>query len=376
VVVAPDKFKGSLSALQVATLVRTGIQQVMPEADVRLAPVADGGEGTVEAALVAGYRPLEVAVTGPLGQPVNAVMAVRDTVAVVELAQASGLQHNVGLPQPLAASSTGTGELIRAALDAGCRTVILGVGGSASTDGGAGMVQALGARLTDAAGRTLDPGGGPLEALHQLDLTRLDPRIAATTFVLASDVDNPLLGKHGAAAVFGPQKGATPAQVALLEASLQRWALVVSDAVGQDLSARAGAGAAGGVGFAAIALLGATAQPGIELMLSMLGFSELLPGACLVVTGEGSLDEQSLHGKAPVGVAQAATRHGIATVAVAGRTTLSPDVLAAAGFSATHTLQALEPDLNRCMAEAAPLVVSIGRQIATESLLPLSRTVS
>jgi glycerate kinase len=162
--------------------------------------------------------------------------------------------------------------------------------------------------------------------------------------------------------------------VALLETSLQRWALVVADAVGQDFSARAGAGAAGGVGFAAMALLGATAQPGIELMLSMLGFSELLPGACLVVTGEGSLDEQSLHGKAPVGVAQAAARLGIATVAVAGRTTLSPGTLAAAGFSATHTLQGIEPDLTRCMAEPAPLVVRIGRQIATESLLPMSPT--
>ena len=366
IVLAPDKFKGSLSAVEVATWLRAGITRAVPTADVRLAPVADGGEGTVEAALVAGFAPMEVRATGPLGQPVEAVIAVRDGTVVVELAQASGLQLPGGGREPLRATSFGTGQLVLAALDAGCHTVILGIGGSASTDGGAGMMQALGARLIGHGGPMAAAGGGDLVQLDSVDLSGLDPRLAATRFVLASDVDNPLLGPHGAAAVFGPQKGASTSQVVELERGLRRWSDSVAGRVGRDFSTEPGAGAAGGVGFAAMALLHAESRPGIELMLQLIGFSDQLAGASLVVTGEGSLDEQSLHGKAPVGVALAAVQHGIPTVVVAGRTTLAAPVLAGAGFQATHTLQSREPDLGRCMSEAGPLLSLIGEQIGQD----------
>ncbi|MET0695471.1 MAG: glycerate kinase [Propionibacteriaceae bacterium] len=369
VVVAPDKFKGSLSGAEVAAALRNGVRRGAPEVEVRLAPVADGGEGTVEAALFSGFTAQNVTVRGPLGEDVDAVLAIRDETAVVEMALASGLQL---VPrdrlEPLRATSYGTGELVRAAPDAGCRTVILGIGGSAGTDGGAGLVQALGARLLDAHGRELALGGGPLADLALLDLSGLDPRIAETTFVIASDVDNPLLGAAGAAAVFGPQKGADAAQVRQLDAALSHWAAVVTETVGKDYAVEPGAGAAGGVGFAAMAVLSATSRPGIQLLLEMTGFAQLLEGARLVITGEGSLDEQSLGGKAPIGVASAAAALGIPTLAVAGVTKLAPDTLIHAGFAATYTLQGVEPDLARCMSEAAELLDRIGQQIAADWL--------
>jgi glycerate kinase len=373
VVLAPDKFKGSLPATDVAAWLRAGILREQPLADVRIAPVADGGDGTLDAAVHSGFRRVDVEARGPLGDPVDAAIAVRGDTALVELAQASGLQLLAGTGlEPLTASSHGTGDLVRAALDQGCRTVILGLGGSALTDGGAGMVEALGAVLTGADGRPVAPGGGALPGLVSVDLAGLDPRVRLTTFVIASDVDNPLLGPAGAAAVYAPQKGATPADVELLEAGLTRWADAVAAAVGHDGSRAPGAGAAGGVGFAAMTMLGATSRPGLELLLEMTGFSDLLAGAGLVVTGEGSLDEQSLHGKAPVGVAQEAARHGVPAVAVAGRTTLGADVLHDAGFVATYTLEELEPDLARCIAEAGPLLERIGRRIAQTWLARVS----
>ncbi len=366
-VLAPDKFKGSLAATEVASRLRTGMLAVLPDLDVRVAPVADGGDGTLEAAFHSGFGRVPVEVTGPAGDRVEAAIAVRGDTAIVELAQASGLHLLAGRGlQPLTASSHGTGDLVRTALDAGCSTVILGLGGSALTDGGAGMVEALGGSVSGSGGPRLAPGGGPLADVVELDLTGLDPRIAKTTFVIASDVDNPLLGPAGAAAVYAPQKGAAPADVELLESALGRWADAVAAAVGTDHSATPGGGAAGGVGFAAIAVLGATSRPGIELLLELTGFSDLLAGAGLVVTGEGSLDEQSLRGKAPVGVAREAGRLGVRTVAVAGRTTLDEDALRAAGFDATYTLQELEPDLERCIADAGPLLERTGRRIALE----------
>jgi glycerate kinase len=369
VVLAPDKFKGSLSAAAVATHLRAGLRAVAPDADVRLAPIADGGEGTVAAAVAGGFSRLAVRATGPLGAPVDAAIAVRGLTAVVELAQASGLQWLADeAREPMRATSFGTGELIRAALDAGCGTVILGLGGSASTDGGAGMLQALGVRLATRDGTEPDRGGAALRDLDRVDLRGLDPRIRATTFVIASDVDNPLLGRGGAAAVFGPQKGATPEQVGELENALGRWADAVAAAVGRDHSAEPGTGAAGGVGFGATAVLGARSQPGIDLLLELIGFSALLSGARLVVTGEGSLDEQSLHGKAPVGVARAALARAVPTVAVAGVTSLSAAALRRAGFAATYTLHQLQPNLKRSMAEAGPLLERIGERIAEEWL--------
>lgn len=239
VLLAPDKFKGSLTAAEVAAALADGIRRVAPGVDVRQAPVADGGDGTVAAALASGFQPVPVTVSGPLGEPVDTAIAVRDRTAVVELAAASGLAL---LPpdrlDPLRASSLGTGQALRAALDAGADTIVLGVGGSACTDGGAGLLAALGARLTDAAGRPLPPGGGPLARLESVDLSDLDRRLADREIVLASDVDNPLLGPHGAARVYGPQKGAGPEQVAELERSLERWARAVVAAGGRDAAAQ------------------------------------------------------------------------------------------------------------------------------------------
>jgi glycerate kinase len=369
VVVAPDKFKGSLSAAAVARAVAEGLRAAVPGVDVREHPVADGGDGTVEAALSAGYTRREVHCSGPTGTPVDAAVAVRDRVAVVELAEASGLRRLPGgRPAPTTATSRGTGELVRAALDLGCRQVVLGIGGSACTDGGAGMVQALGGRLLDAAGAELGPGGAALADLDRLDLSGFDPRVAATEFTVASDVDNPLLGLHGAAAVYGPQKGATPADVALLDAALTRWAAAARAATGVDAVNAPGAGAAGGVGFAALVFLRARLRSGIDYLLDLLQVRAAIDGARLVVTGEGSLDDQTLRGKAPAGVAAAARAAGVPTVAVAGRSTLAPEALEPAGIARAYLLSDLEPDPERSMRDPAPLLRRLAARIAADWL--------
>ncbi len=366
---APDKFKGSLTAPAVAAALAAGLAGHDPGVVVRSVPIADGGDGTLEAVLACGFSAVPVTVHGPTGDPVRAAFGRRGDTAVVELAEASGLRRLPGgRLEPLRSSTYGTGELIRAALDAGCHEVVLGLGGSASTDGGAGLLQALGLRLLDDRGRDLPPGGAALAGLSSVDDAGLDPRLAEARFVLATDVDNPLLGPAGAAAVYGPQKGAGPADVDLLERALGRWAgqvaaLTGSDHSAQDHSGRAGAGAAGGVGFAALALLGAAVRPGIELILDLVDFEQHLLGARLVITGEGSLDEQSLHGKAPVGVATAAARHGVPTIAVAGRCELTPARLEPAGLVAAYALTDLEPDPAICIAEAARLLEHLARTV-------------
>jgi glycerate kinase len=366
VLIAADKFKGSLTAVQVAEHVTAGLRAVVPGLDVTALPVADGGDGTVDAAVAAGFERRTVRVTGPLGEPVEAAYALREGTAVVEMAEASGLRHlPTGLFAPLTATTYGTGELLRAALDAGARTIVLGVGGSATNDGGAGMLAALGARLLDAAGQPVAPGGGPLAGLATADLGGLDPRLAATDVVLASDVDNPLLGPKGAAAVYGPQKGATADDVAVLDAALARYAEVL----GATAQAEApGAGAAGGIGFGALVGLRAGFRPGIEVLLDVLGFEAALDGATLVITGEGSLDEQTLHGKAPVGVAAAARARGIDVVAVCGRLTIPPSALGAAGIRRAYALSDLEPDPTRSMSQAGPLLEHLATRLATDFL--------
>ena len=377
IIVAPDKFKGSLPATQVAAAIADGLRSGDAGAEVVTIPVADGGEGTVDAAVAAGFERVPVTAAGPAGDPVRASYARRGEVAVVELACVCGLARLPGGPSssraaPLTASSFGAGEVLRAALGAGARRIILGVGGSASTDGGAGLLQALGARVLDACGEPVRPGGAALRDVATLDLTGLNPALYpvghAAEIILAADVDNPLTGPDGAAEVYGPQKGASPAEVALLDAGLRHWAAVVSAAVGQDWSHAPGSGAAGGVGFAARAVLGARSRPGIELVLELAGFGTALDGADLVITGEGSLDAQSLAGKAPVGVARAAARHGVPVVAVAGRSTLTEAELATAGITAVYPLSDLEPDQERSRAEAARLLRRTGQMIARDRL--------
>jgi glycerate 2-kinase len=374
VLIAPDKFKGSATAAEVAEHVAAGIRRAAPHVRVTPLPVADGGDGTVDAAVASGFTRRELTVAGPLGNPVRAAFALREDTAVVEMAEASGLRHLPGgRLAPLDAGTYGTGELIRAALDAGARTIVLGVGGSASTDGGAGMLTALGARFLDAEGRDLPGGGGALERLAVADLGGLDPRLTGggVRIVLASDVDNPLLGERGAAAVYGPQKGASPDRAARLDAGLENLVSALTQSLGPAAAeaARApGAGAAGGIGFGALAALGAVRQSGIEVLLDVLGFEKALEDATLVVTGEGSLDEQTLHGKAPAGVARAARRLGIPVVAVCGRLLLTERQVRDAGFVAAYALTSLEPDPARCMAEPAPLLERVGAQLAVDLL--------
>jgi glycerate 2-kinase len=371
VVVAPDKFKGSLTAAEAADAIASGLLDKRPDLDIARVPIADGGDGTVAAALARGFTEVVVEAAGPTGIRVRTSYARIGTQSVVELAAVCGLDRLPGRrPDPLGASTYGLGEVLRHAIEHGAHEILLGVGGSASTDGGAGMAQALGARLLDAEGGDLRRGGAALTSLVSLDLSGLRRTVGNARIVVASDVDNPLLGPRGAAAIFGPQKGADSEDVRLLEAGLTSWSSVVCEAVGRDYADHPGAGAAGGTGFAALALLGAELRPGIELILDMLRFDEALAGADLVITGEGSLDEQSLSGKAPIGVARAAARQSVPVVAVAGRTALSRERLSVAGIQAAYPLSDLEPDPARSIASAAALLRRIGRRIAVERLAP------
>jgi glycerate 2-kinase len=369
VVLAPDKFKGSLTAAAVAEALAVGMLDVLPGLQTIMLPVADGGDGTVAAALSAGFDEVIVDALGPTGEQVRAPYALRGDRAVVELAAVVGLgMLPDGRLDPLGSSTYGLGLVIADAVRRGANQIVLGLGGSASTDGGAGMVQALGARLLDEHGHDLLPGGGNLVHLERLDLAPLRNMLSTVTTIVASDVENPLLGPNGAAAVFGPQKGATPQQVEELERGLRHWSQLVVEATGREDAARAGAGAAGGTGFAALALLDAAIKPGIELILDLIDFDRRIAGADLVVTGEGSLDAQSLAGKAPVGVARAAAKAGIPVVAVAGRLQLSPQRIREAGISAAYPLTDLEPDLARCIANASPLLRRASAQIAKDWL--------
>ncbi|MQA12376.1 MAG: glycerate kinase [Pseudonocardiaceae bacterium] len=357
--VAPDKFKGSLSAARVADHVITGLRRTKPGLRCTALPLADGGDGTVDAAVAAGFRLERRTVPGPAGEPVDAAFAVRGDTAIVELAQASGL--TLAEPAPLHASTDGTGMLIREAAELGCRRIVLGVGGSATTDGGSGIARALGIRLLDGSGHDLAPGGAALRFLDRLDFSGY--ALPDVEVVLASDVDNPLLGPSGASAVFGPQKGACPEQLTILEDGLARWARIVESELGVSAVDSPGAGAAGGAGFGAIALLGASVEPGIGYLIELLGFDALAREASLVITGEGSLDAQTLRGKVPVGVATAAAKHGVPVIAVAGRCTLGPEDLRAAGLRTAYPLTDVEPDERRCILEAGKLLESLAERI-------------
>ena len=374
-VIAPDKFKGSLTAPDVAVHLARGLAAAVPGVRTEEIPVADGGDGTVDAAVAAGYRRVERRVSGPTGEPVTAAFALSGPgdVAVVEAAQACGLSRLPGgRLRPLTATSYGVGELIAAAVDAGARQIVLGLGGSATTDGGAGLIAALGARLLAASGEPVPPGGAALAGLGTLDLSGLRD-LSGVAVLLASDVDNPLLGPDGAAAVYGPQKGASAADIRVLEDGLARWADAAESALGRGFFRdRAGAGAAGGLGFAALAFLGARMRPGIEVVLDLVSFRERVAGASLVITGEGSLDAQTLRGKAPAGVAAAAraASPGTPVVAVAGSCSLDEESLAGAGLAGAYALTSLEPDVRASMANAGPLLEKLAAQVAADWLPP------
>jgi glycerate 2-kinase len=364
VVVAPDKFEGSLTAEQAARAIEAGLRRARGDAEVVLLPVGDGGAGTLAALIAAGFERVPVRATGPTGEPVDAAVALRGDRAFVEMAEASGLRRLPGGRRaPLEATTYGTGELIRAALDLGARELVLGIGGSATTDGGAGMASALGARFLDQEGRPLPPGGAALLRLARIDTSGLDPRLRQARFTVAADVDNPLVGPEGAAAVYGPQKGASPEDVLLLDSALRRYARVLHSDLGLDLAAAPGAGAAGGLGAGAIAFLGATLRSGIELVLELVGFDAAVAGADLVITGEGKVDFQSLRGKAPFGVARAAADHGVPVVALAGVVEVAERELRAAGIEEAHALSELEPDVERSIAEAAPLLERLAERV-------------
>jgi glycerate kinase len=362
IVIAPDSFKESLSALQVATAIEAGMREVWPDATYVKVPVADGGEGTVQALIDAlDGRRVDVRVTGPLGRAVNAFygMTGDGDLAVIEMAAASGLE---GVPpdlrDPRTATSRGTGELILAALDAGARRFVLGVGGSATNDGGAGMLQALGVRLLDAAGNDIGPGGAELARLDRIDVAGLDPRLHEAAFRIACDVDNPLVGPRGASAVFGPQKGATPAMIEQLDAALAHYADIIRRDIGQDIAQLPGAGAGGGIAAAMVVFLHGQLRPGIEIVTDAIGLDALVRDADLVITGEGRIDSQTVNGKTPMGVARVARRHDKPVVAIGGGLAADADAVHAHGIdvvvaavarpcSVAEALAAAEANLRR-----------------------------
>lgn len=310
--VAMDSFKGNFSSYEAGSVVRSGILEAAPDAEVQIVPIADGGEGTVEAIVTGlGGEYVDAPATDALGRPVTARFGVAGRIAVIEMAAASGLPL---IEKPLrnakAATTYGTGELIRAALDRGCRDFIIGLGGSATTDGGHGMARALGVRFLDAAGHDIGNGGGALGELASIDLSGLDARIRDCTFRIACDVENPLCGEHGSAAIFGPQKGATPEDVALLDRNLAHYARVLADTIGHDYANVPGAGAAGGLSMGFMAFCGGKLEQGIDLVLDTIGFDEQAREADILISGEGATDYQTAYGKAPVGVCRRGAKYG------------------------------------------------------------------
>lgn len=359
IVIAPDSFKESVSAPDAAAAIARGVKAACPGAHTVCIPMADGGEGTVEAVLAAaGGQARQRTVNDALGHKVDAVWGLlEDGTAVIEMAAAAGLELIApSRRDPLRASSHGVGELILAALDAGAVRIILGLGGSATNDGGAGMLTALGLRLLDKDGRSLPPGGGALGQLASIDPRGLDSRLANTRIIIASDVDNPLCGPQGASHVFGPQKGATPEQVQTLDAMLGHFADICARQLGSDRRHDAGAGAAGGLGFAAKTFLNADFRPGVEIVAELGGLAQAMEGATLAFTGEGRMDAQTLRGKTPAGVARIAQRAGVPVVALAGSLGDGYEALHAGGISAAFSLAPGPITLQQALADAERLL--------------------
>jgi glycerate kinase len=363
ILVAPDSFKGSASAPAAARAMARGVRAVFAGAEIVELPIADGGEGTVEALVAAtSGRIEERTVRGPLGEPVRARFGIAGDTAVVEMAAASGLTLAKSR-DPAKASTYGTGELFRAALDAGLKRIIVGLGGSATNDGGAGMARALGIRFLDAQGRELPEGGAALAQLARIDLSGLDPRLAGAEVVAASDVDNPLTGPRGASAVFGPQKGATPEMVRELDAALAHYAEVARAATGRDVASVPGAGAAGGLGAGLLFFTPARLRPGVEIVLEAVRFEEHLKRADIVITGEGRTDFQTAMGKGPAGVARLAKKHGVPVICLSGGLGKGADDLLALGVDALASIVPEPMSLEECMARAEELIESAAARV-------------
>jgi len=360
IVIAPQGFKGNLTALQVARAIEAGVKRVVPDARTTIKPMADGGEGTVQALVDAtGGKMMVNEVTGPLGERVTAQWGILNDkiTAVIEMAAASGLP--LVPPEkrnPLVTTTYGTGELVRAALDNGCRKLIIGIGGSATNDGGAGMAQALGARLLDAGGKELSFGGAALAKLAQIDVSHLDPRLTNFEVTLASDVNNPLCGPTGASAIYGPQKGATPETVQQLDAALAHYAGIIQKDLGIDLRDVPGAGAAGGLGMGLMVFLKAKPIPGIDVVIKATNFVADLKGAGLVFTAEGRIDRQSAMGKVPTGVALKAKEFGIPVIALAGEVADDCRVVYEQGIDAVVSIAPGPITLSQSMDEAEKLI--------------------
>jgi glycerate kinase len=368
IVIAPDSFKDSLSAEAVATAIALGLAEVWPDATLVKCPMADGGEGTVESILAACEGELRSAsVQGPLGIQVDAHWGwlPHTHTAIIEMAEASGLQLvPLGQRDACISSTFGTGELIRAAFDAGAQRIILAIGGSATNDAGAGALQALGVRLLDAQGQTLQPGGLALAQLARIDLSEMDPRLASVRFEIAADVNNPLCGPHGASAIFGPQKGASLEQVRQLDQALGHFAGICAQALGKDLRDEPGSGAAGGLGFAAKAFLGAQFRAGVEVVADLVGLEEAVRDADLVITGEGRFDAQTLRGKTPFGVARIARQQGVPVIVIAGTLGEGYQQMYEHGVDAAFALASGPMTLEQACVDAPRLLQDRARDIA------------
>ncbi|QDR79954.1 glycerate kinase [Sporomusa termitida] len=360
IVVAPDSYKGSLTAVAVAAAMEQGILTVYPRAKVTKVPIADGGEGTVAALVTAtAGQIIRQYVTGPLGDSTEACWGILGdgTTAVIEMAAASGLTLlTKDKRDPRTATTYGTGQLVKAALDRGIRKLIIGIGGSATNDGGAGMAQALGVKFLDSGGNLLLPGGAALAGLASIDLAGIDPRLTEAAILVACDVDNPLCGPQGAAAVYGPQKGATPEMVLELDQALQQFAAVAQTATGKDVARLPGAGAAGGLGAGLLFFTNAELKPGVEIVLNATRFADIVQQADFVITGEGSTDFQTACGKAPVGVAKVARQYNIPSICLSGSLGQGAEQVLEQGITGLMSIVPRPMPLSECMASAEELI--------------------
>lgn len=369
IVIAPDSFKESLTALHVCEAVEKGIKIHFPNAEISKVPMADGGEGTVQSLVDAtGGEIIQARVTGPLGKEVEAFYGILGdgNTAVIEMAAASGLYHvPVDKRNPLITTTRGTGELILKALDHKVKHIIIGIGGSATNDGGTGMAKALGAKLLDANGAEIKEGGGSLDQLASIDLTNLDSRLAEVKVEVACDVDNPLTGETGASAVFGPQKGATPDMVKQLDHNLAHYAAIVGKEMGIHIQSIPGAGAAGGLGGGLLAFLSAELKPGVDIVIKATELESYIKNADLVITGEGRIDGQTIYGKTPIGVAKTAKKHSVPVIAIAGSIGAGSEAVHEHGISALFSVVPGAVSLQEALEKADENIERTAKNVAS-----------